>query len=89
MLTRWRALALDAYLIEGEHPSSPVGKAFGCPEPFFLVDDAKLLSVSCAAKKATSVDTWRLVWGEIGSRSSLREALELMGTALDAPGSPC
>ena len=48
------APALDAYLIEGEHASSPVGKApkgsglgpFGCPEPFFLVDDAKLLSVA-------------------------------------------
>ena len=43
---------------------------FGCPEPFFLVDSAKLLSVSCAAEqRATSVDDWRLVWGELGSRS--------------------
>ena len=50
------APALDAYLKEGEHASSPVVMApkgsglglFGCPEPFFLVDDAELLSVSCA-----------------------------------------
>ena len=53
------APALDAYLFEGEHASSPVGKApkgsglgpFGCPEPFFRVDGAKLVSVSCAAKR--------------------------------------
>ena len=75
--------------------SSPVEKAlegsglgpFGCPEPFFLVDSAKLLSVSCAANKASSVDAWRLVWGEIGTRSSLGEVLELPGTVCDAPGS--
>ena len=44
------ALAVDACLKEGEHASSPVRKAqvgsgpdpFGCPEPFLLVDSAKL-----------------------------------------------
>ena len=48
----------DASLREGEYASSPVEKApegsgpvpFGCQEPFFLVDSAKLFSVSCAEK---------------------------------------
>ena len=34
------------------------------------------------------MDAWRLVWRELGSRSSLGEVLELRGIVLDAPGSP-
>ena len=86
------APAFDAYVVEGEHASSPVEKALegsgpgpcGCPEPFFLVDSAKLFSVSTAA----SVDDWRLVWEQLDSRSSLRVVLELLDTVSDAPCSP-
>ena len=35
------------------------------------------------------MDDWRLVWGELGSRSSLGEALGLLDAVWDAPGSPC
>ena len=53
------ALARVDPLAGGEHASSPVRNApkgcglgpFGCPEPFFLVDGAKLLSVNCAAEQ--------------------------------------
>ena len=34
------------------------------------------------------MDDWRLVWGELGSRSSLGEVLELLDAVLDATGYP-
>ena len=52
--TRWRALAVDACLVEGEHASSPVEKAvvgsslgpFGCPEPFLFTAPSSCQSVA-------------------------------------------
>ena len=55
----------------------------GVQSPFFLVASSKKRSVSCAAEQR--LRRWmRLVWGELGSRSSLGEALELLAAIWDA-----
>ena len=54
----------------------------GVQSPSFLLTEPS--HCRSVAKKATSINAWRLLWGELGSRSSLEQVLELLGTVWDA-----
>ena len=67
----------------GTHQRALVLAPSGVQSPSSLLTTPSSCQSVAPQDKAPSVDTWRLVWGEIGSRSSLGEV-----TVLDAPGSP-